>query len=59
MLLELTLYLLIGSACLLFSNATTLKEVLKNLLFVVFWPYFVLLKYVEYIDNAKKGSKKR
>ena len=44
MLLELTLYLLIGFACLLVGKATTPKELGHNILYVVFWPYFVLLK---------------
>ncbi|SEN40283.1 hypothetical protein SAMN05192533_112135 [Mesobacillus persicus] len=59
MLLELTLYLLIGFACLLVGKATTSKEIGHNILYVIFWPYFVLLKYIEYIDKAKRNSRKR
>ena len=59
MLLELTLYLLIGFACLLVGKATTPKELGHNFLYVVFWPYFVLLKYVELIEKAKRNSRRR
>ncbi|MCM3668120.1 hypothetical protein M3181_03780 [Mesobacillus maritimus] len=59
MLLELTLYLLIGFVVLLFKEATTLREVGRSSLFVVFWPYFLLLKYVSYIDQAKQNSRRR
>ncbi|MGM0902903.1 MAG: hypothetical protein ACQEXB_17620 [Bacillota bacterium] len=59
MLLELTLYLIIGFFCLLLTKSTSPKEILNNVLFVLFWPYFVLLKYVEFIDKAKQGSRKK
>jgi hypothetical protein len=59
MLLELTLYLIIGFSCLVLTQASSSKEMLKNILFVFFWPYFILLKYVKYIDEAKQNSRKR
>ncbi|MBY0097142.1 hypothetical protein [Mesobacillus maritimus] len=59
MLLELTLYLIIGFSCLVFTKPSSAKVMLKDILFVLFWPYFILLKYVEYIDEAKQNSRKK
>jgi hypothetical protein len=59
MLLELTLYLLIGFIGLFFSKANSRKEIKKGIIFVAFWPFFLLLKYVEFTDNAKRNSRKK
>lgn len=57
MFFELTLYLLIGFVGLLIFKALSPKEFAQDILFVVFWPYYFLLKYVESIDHAKKNRR--
>jgi hypothetical protein len=59
MLLELTLYLLIGCMGLYFSRINYRREIKKSIIFVLFWPFFLLLKYVEFTDNAKRNSRKK
>ncbi|KKK38754.1 hypothetical protein WQ57_07140 [Mesobacillus campisalis] len=59
MLLELTLYLLIGFMGLFLSKANSRREIKNGIVFVAFWPYFFLLKYVEFTDNAKRNSRNR
>lgn len=58
MLIEIALYLLIGFTGLLFFNSTSSKDFLQNLLMVLFWPYYFLLKYVELVDNTKRNRRR-
>jgi hypothetical protein len=59
LLLELTLYLLIGFTGLMIKKADSLKAVGMDLLIVLLWPFVLLLKYVDYIDTAKQKYKKK
>jgi hypothetical protein len=59
LLLELTLYLLIGFAGLMIKKADSVKAVGMDLLTVLLWPFVLLLKYVDYIDAAKQKYKKK
>lgn len=56
MIIEIALYLLIGFTGLLCIKASSINEVLKEVVMVIFWPYFILLKYVEMVDRVKKGE---
>ncbi|MBM4760917.1 hypothetical protein [Bacillus sp. B15-48] len=58
MLLELTLYLLIGFLGLLAFKAQSPRVFISDLRFVLCWPYYFLLKYVESIDDAKRNSRR-
>lgn len=59
MLLELTLYLLIGFAGLFIKKADSLNTAGIDLLTVLLWPLVLLLKYVDYIDQAKRKYQKK
>ena len=58
MVLQLTLYFLIGVICLFFSKFRSMNEWTKAILLVAFWPFYILLKYVESVDSAKKKDQK-
>ncbi|MCQ6277544.1 hypothetical protein JMM81_22055 [Bacillus sp. V3B] len=59
MLLGLAIYFLIGFTGLLFTKVHSLNELLKKFTFVTLWPFFLLLKYVEMIENMKKENRSR
>lgn len=58
MLIEIALYLLIGFTGLLFFKSISSKDFLQNLLIVLFWPYYFLLRYVELVDNTKRNGRR-
>jgi len=47
MFLELTLYFLIGLTGLLFLKIQSFSGFVKAVLFVLFWPFYLLLEYVK------------
>ena len=53
MLLELTLYLLVGLTGLFFIKIQSFTGFAKAVLFVIFWPFYLLLKYVQIVDEVK------
>jgi len=57
MILEWTLYFLIGLAGLFFIKIQSFGGWMKAVLFVIFWPFYILLKYVEMVDQVKSTSK--
>ncbi len=59
MFLELTLYFLIGVTCLLFSKTRSLNQWKKAVVLVMFWPFYILLKYVECTDSVKNKDKRQ
>ena len=56
MFLELTLYLLIGLTGLFFIKIQSVTDCMKAILFVIFWPFYVLLKYVQIVDEVKNSE---
>ncbi|WP_191090838.1 hypothetical protein [Niallia endozanthoxylica] len=55
MLLQIALYLLIGFTVLWYLKAQPLKTILKEVYFVILWPFFLLLQFVELVDNVKRN----
>ena len=53
MFLELTLYLLVGLTGLFFIKVKSFTGFVKAILFVIFWPFYLLLKYVQIVDEVK------
>ena len=53
MFLELTLYLLVGLTGLFFIKIQSFTGFVKAVLFVIFWPFYLLLKYVQIVDEVK------
>jgi len=52
MFLELTLYLLVGLTGLFFIKVKSFTGFVKAILFVIFWPFYLLLKYVQIVDES-------
>ncbi|HEY4549332.1 MAG TPA: hypothetical protein VIG98_03540 [Bacillus sp. (in: firmicutes)] len=59
MFLELALYFLIGLTGLLFLKIQSFSGFVKAVLFVLFWPFYLLLEYIKMVDKAKKSTKHR
>ena len=59
MFLELTLYFLIGLTGLFLFKIQSLSGFVKAVLFVLLWPFYLLLEYVKMVDKAKKSTKHR
>ena len=56
MFLELTLYLLIGLTGLFSIKIQSVTGCVKAVLFVIFWPFYLLLKYVQIVDEVKNSE---
>jgi hypothetical protein len=56
MFLKLTLYLLFGLISLFFIKIQTFADIVKAVLFVIFWPFYLLLKYVQIVDEVKNSG---
>ena len=53
MFLELTLYLLVGLTGVFFIKIQSFTGFVRAVLFVIFWPFYLLLKYVQIVDEVK------
>lgn len=52
--LQIALYLLIGFTILWFFKEQPLNTILKEINFVLLWPFILLLEFIELVDNVKR-----
>lgn len=59
MFLKLTLYFVIGFIGMFFMNIHSFRGFVKAILLVIFWPFYLLLKYVEMVDQVKLSNQRQ